>query len=516
MFKKLRISTKLIIGFSIISAIMAIVGLVGYRSMNLIKKSHQEFSTVQLPSVLSIGTIYESIRSITIGERGMLMPKLFVNPDKRKKQYSLKAIKRIELAQEKYESLPHTQEELNIWGDFSSLYDAWMEVHNEFISYCDEKGVQVDRGIDFNDSSFSELDKKIDEYYLASREGYILVNDTLGYLRNLTLNQSAKSDAQVASLARKSNIMLMLFIISGLISAILIGFFITRTISKSVNKGLKMADQVARGDLSSNIIVEQEDEIGQLLKNMQITVEQFRKIIFSIKESSAKLADASYELRKSSQNISQSNSEQADTMQEVTSTMQSVINRFQISSSDASKTEEIAKNTNRMMDMIKEVSGASLESAKTISGKISMIEEIAFQTNILALNAAVEAARAGEFGAGFSVVASEVRKLAEKSKVAANEIVELSNISLAKTTESEKSLDTIAPEIQKTYELIDKITSSGMEQISETKTVYDAIAMLNTYTQKNASSTREIAFNAEKLDDQAKELIDIVDYFKID
>ena len=516
MFKRLRISTKLIIGFAIISSIMAIVGLVGYRSMNQIKKSHQEFSSVQMPSLLSICTIYESIRSITIGERGMLMPKLFVNPKSREKQYSLKAIKRIELAQEKYESLPHTSEEMKIWNDFSYLYDDWMVVHNEFINYCAQKGEFVDKGVDFNDPSLTDLDKKIDEFYLESRKGYILVNDTLGYLRNITVNQTAISDEAVNKLARKSNIMLLLFIISGFLSAVVLGFFITRTITKSVNAGLAIANQVANGDLSSNIEIEQEDEIGQLLKNLQITIVQLRKIVYSIKESSANIAHASNELKKSSEHISQSNIEQAGSMQDITSTMESIINRFQISSSDASKTEEIAKNTNRMMDMIKEVSSASLLSAQTISEKISMIEEIAFQTNILALNAAVEAARAGQHGAGFSVVATEVRKLAEKSKDAASEIIALANDSLDKTSQSEKSLDSIAPEIQKTYELIDKITSSGLEQISETRSAYDAIAQLNTYTQKNANSTKQIAFNAEKLDSQAKELINIVDYFKID
>jgi hypothetical protein len=128
---------------------MAVVGYMGYRSMNQIKKSHQEYSMVHLPSVLSIGTIFESIRSITVGERGMLIPKLFIHTEKRKKQYSLSAFERIEKARQKYESLPHTEEEEKLWASYTVLWEQWMQVHNQFIGYCDEKGAHIDKGVDF-------------------------------------------------------------------------------------------------------------------------------------------------------------------------------------------------------------------------------------------------------------------------------------------------------------------------------------------------------------------------------
>ncbi|MFO7655686.1 MAG: methyl-accepting chemotaxis protein [Bacteroidales bacterium] len=516
MLKKLKISTKLIFGFGIISGIMAVVGFVGFQSMNQIKKSHQEYSSIQLPTVLSIGTIFESIRSITVGERGMLIPKLFINPEHRKKQYSLEAFDRIERAWAIYDSLPHSDEETRIWSDFSQLWGNWMTVHNKFIEDCDQKGEFIDNGMDFEDPVIVELDKNIDDLYLKSREQYILINDTLEYLLGLTVIQIAKSEAAINKLAKDSNTMVFMFILFGVLTATFIGFYITRTISKSVNMGLKIAHQVANGDLSSTIVIKQEDEIGQLLTNLQITVEQLRVIVLSIKENSLNLAQSSEKLKKSSQSIFKSNSEQATATQDITSTMQKIITNFQISSEDASKTEAIAKNTNSMINIIKEISGASLHSVSLISQKISMIEEIAFQTNILALNAAVEAARAGEHGKGFSVVAVEVRKLAEKSKAAANEIIRLANLSLDKTTESEKSFESIAPEIQMTHQLIDKITSSSAEQISETKMVYEAIAQLNLYTQMNAASSQEIAINAEELNRQAEELIKLVDFFRID
>jgi methyl-accepting chemotaxis protein len=157
-----------------------------------------------------------------------------------------------------------------------------------------------------------------------------------------------------------------------------------------------------------------------------------------------------------------------------------------------------------------------MQSMKEIADKIGIIGEIARQTNLLALNAAVEAARAGEHGKGFAVVAAEVRKLAERSQVAATEIDQVSVSSVAVAEKSGKLLEQIVPDIQKTARLVQEISASSREQSTGAEQVNTAIQQLNEVTQQNAASAEEMASSSEELASQAEQMRETVSFFKID
>ena len=182
---------------------------------------------------------------------------------------------------------------------------------------------------------------------------------------------------------------------------------------------------------------------------------------------------------------------------------------------NAKKTEEIANMAAENIENGSAKVSETAESMRIIAEKISIIGDIAFQTNILALNAAVEAARAGEHGKGFGVVAAEVGKLADRSKVAATEIDELSRICVMNTEDSKKLLIELVPEMRKTASLVQEITAASEEQNSGFDQINITVQQLNEITKQNAASSEEMATSAEELSSQADQLLESVSFFNV-
>jgi methyl-accepting chemotaxis protein len=195
--------------------------------------------------------------------------------------------------------------------------------------------------------------------------------------------------------------------------------------------------------------------------------------------------------------------------------MEQIVSSIQQNADNASQTVSITINTNQSIEEGNKSTGIALDIMKEVAEKITVINEIAFQTNLLALNAAVEAARAGEHGKGFAVVAAEVRRLAERSSIAASEIISLSQKGAQVSQRARELMNKNLPEIQKTSHLIQEITSASLEQKSGSIQVNDSVQQLNGITQQNAASSEELASNAEELSAKSKQLIELISFFKI-
>jgi methyl-accepting chemotaxis protein len=195
--------------------------------------------------------------------------------------------------------------------------------------------------------------------------------------------------------------------------------------------------------------------------------------------------------------------------------MEEMSSNIQQNTDNAMQTEKISISSAQSMANVANASEESLVSVREITEKINIINDIAFQTNILALNAAVEAARAGEHGKGFAVVAAEVRKLAERSKIASDEIVSLSQKSRQVTEESGEMVEKILPEIEKTSKLVQEISAASQEQNAGADQVNSAIQQLNQVTQQNAAASEEMATSSEELSSQAEQLKDLISFFNI-
>ncbi len=301
-----------------------------------------------------------------------------------------------------------------------------------------------------------------------------------------------------------------------IVLAFILAIIITRGIVIPVKKGVEFAKSVAQGDLTVSVDIDQEDEIGELASSLKRMVEELRNIVASIQDGAANITSASLEMSSNSQQMSQGASEQASSAEEVSSSMEEMASNIQQNTDNAQQTEKIAIKASEGIKQGNASTEISVNAMKKIAEKITIVNDIAFQTNILALNAAVEAARAGEHGKGFAVVAAEVRKLAERSKVAADEIDQLSRNGVQISEEAGEQLAEIVPEIEKTAKLVQEIAAASMEQNSGADQVNSAIQQLNQVTQQNAAASEEMATSSEELAGQAEQLQDIISFFRID
>jgi len=276
-----------------------------------------------------------------------------------------------------------------------------------------------------------------------------------------------------------------------------------------------VADRIADGDLTTNDSISRLKTTGVIgaIRKME---ENLRNVVGDVRAASDSVASGSQQISSSAQGLSQGATEQAASAEEVSAAMEQMGSNISQNSDNASQTEKIAQKAAGNAEEGGKAVTQTVAAMKEIADKITIIEEIARNTNLLALNAAIEAARAGEHGKGFAVVASEVRKLAERSQKAAGEISDLSQSSVAVAEKAGEMIAGIIPDIRKTAELVQEINAASDEQTSGATQINKALSQLDSVVQQNASSSEEMASMAEQLSLQSEQLQRTVAFFRTD
>ena len=283
---------------------------------------------------------------------------------------------------------------------------------------------------------------------------------------------------------------------------------------EAMNEITGVAEQIANGNLTVDI--RERSEQDRLIQSLVIMIEKLTEVVKNVQAASDNVATRSQEMSTKTEQISQGATEQAASAEQVSSSMEEMTANIVQNADNAQQTEKIAVKSAEDAREGGQAVGETVSAMKEIANKISIIEEIARQTNMLALNAAIEAARAGEHGKGFAVVAAEVRRLAERSQTAAGEINRLSASSVQIAEHAGELLNKIVPAIQKTADLVQEINSASNEQKTGADQINKAIQQLDQVIQQNAAAAEEMASTAEELNGQADELQLSAAFFKTD
>ncbi len=361
----------------------------------------------------------------------------------------------------------------------------------------------------------------LEQAHTDLKHAYVIASDLQAVIRkhiafNMALGRQGANEASAAkSLALKLTVGVLIaaLLVLGMMGQNLIRSLVGQLGGEPV-EAVRVAQAVASGDLTVDVHVRNGDT-HSMLHAMRTMVQQLAQTLEVVRGSATNLNAASEQVSSTSQALSQGASEQAASVEETSATLEQAQASIKQNVDNARLTSTMAQHAAgaaREGGLAVEKTVADMQA---IAERISIIDDIAYQTNMLALNAAIEAARAGEHGKGFAVVAAEVRKLAERAQVAAKEIGDLASCSVKQAERAGELLVQMVPAIVKTSDLVQEIAAASEEQATGTQQINQAVAQINSAIQQSASASEQLAATAEEMSGQAHALQSAVARFRL-
>jgi len=511
---RLTVQTKLIGGFLIVAAVAAIIGLVGLYSTSQVNAKAAQMYETEIRGLRHAA----DTRGNIIGAGGAVRSALLADNE-----------------QERGENMKRLQQR------FSNAYKSLGELNAFFTTESGRAAVaRTGAAIEaFEGAAIMAIAQRgevsAEEGKQLGDKALALAGNAEAELHKLVEEKQANAqrlDGEIGDVYSTAKLISIALTVGGALLAILLGWLITRMLTRQLGGEpadvARVAASIAQGNLTNRIDISGAQE-GSVIHAINVMQESLRKVVHSVRASSDSIATGSSQIAAGNADLSQRTEEQAANltetaaaMEELSSTVKSNADVAQQAAQLASSASGAAAKGGEVVGNVVATMGEINASSRKIVDIIGVIDSIAFQTNILALNAAVEAARAGEQGRGFAVVASEVRSLAQKSAAAAKDIKVLIDDSVAKAEAGSQMVDEageamtgIVTQVQHVTDLINEISAATKEQTSGIAQINDAVLQLSDVTQQNAALVEQSASASNSLNEQANALVDVVGVFQV-